>query len=105
MLLLHTHDPDHPDLGRWWELPGGGIDAGETYLDAAIRELHEETGIVADPAQVGAPTWRGGHHFDTGNVDPARRGDREASSAVPSPDVDESGRLDYEREDYFAFRW
>ena len=24
---------------------------------------------------------------------------------VPGPDVDESRRLDYEREDYFAFRW
>jgi hypothetical protein len=24
---------------------------------------------------------------------------------VPGPDVDESGRLDYEREDYFEFRW
>ncbi|HYU04877.1 MAG TPA: hypothetical protein VEL02_13615, partial [Jatrophihabitantaceae bacterium] len=26
VLLFHTHDPDHPDLGSWWELPGGGID-------------------------------------------------------------------------------
>jgi hypothetical protein len=24
---------------------------------------------------------------------------------IPGPDVDESRRLDYEREDYFAFRW
>ncbi len=46
VLLFQTHDPDHPSLGRWWELPGGGIDPGESYLDAAIRELHEKTGIV-----------------------------------------------------------
>ena len=58
VLLFHTHDPDHPDLGSWWELPGGGIDPGETYLDTAIRELHEETGILADPSQVGPPSWR-----------------------------------------------
>ena len=57
MLLFQTHDPDHPDLGTWWELPGGGIDPGVTYLDAAIRELREETGIVAEASQFGAPTW------------------------------------------------
>lgn len=28
-----------------WQLPQGGIDAGEDTLFAAIRELHEETGI------------------------------------------------------------
>jgi hypothetical protein len=22
VLLFHTHDRDHPDLGSWWDLPG-----------------------------------------------------------------------------------
>jgi len=30
-----------------WQMPQGGIDDGESPLDAAYRELHEEVGIVA----------------------------------------------------------
>jgi 8-oxo-dGTP pyrophosphatase MutT (NUDIX family) len=40
MLLIHARDPDEP-ASEWWELPGGGIDPGETPQAAASRELAE----------------------------------------------------------------
>lgn len=29
-----------------WELPRGSVDAGETFAEAALREVEEETGLV-----------------------------------------------------------
>jgi putative (di)nucleoside polyphosphate hydrolase len=56
-----------------WQMPQGGIDADETPMQAALRELYEETGtdkaeIVAEsrrwlhydlPAVIATTAWRG----------------------------------------------
>jgi 8-oxo-dGTP pyrophosphatase MutT (NUDIX family) len=40
----------------YWATPGGGLEPGETFAEAAVRELKEETGISA--ACVGDPVAR-----------------------------------------------
>jgi putative (di)nucleoside polyphosphate hydrolase len=37
--------PQNEGAGNWWQMPQGGIDAGEDPAEAALRELREETGM------------------------------------------------------------
>ena len=48
--LLQQRAPGRAGEGLW-SVPGGRIDAGETWQETAVREVLEETGIgVADPS-------------------------------------------------------
>jgi ADP-ribose pyrophosphatase YjhB (NUDIX family) len=42
VLLMRYDDP--PPNGHHWTTPGGGLNDGEGYREAALRELAEETG-------------------------------------------------------------
>lgn len=50
LLLFHTivagapMDPEN-DAREFWHVPGGGLEPGESFEEAAWRELWEETGI------------------------------------------------------------
>ena len=55
VLLVPVRDGD----AAWWDLPGGGVEAGETPAQAAVRETLEETGYAVPPAAVGPVCWSG----------------------------------------------
>ena len=52
LLLMSVNDPDFRTQGMFWCTIGGKMEAGETLLETARRELEEETGLAAS-----AITW------------------------------------------------
>ena len=55
ILLIKSLDPADPANTSWWEIPGGGMDPGESSADCARRELREEAGIHS--AEIGPVVW------------------------------------------------
>ena len=51
-ILCTLRSPEKKVLPNTWECPGGSALAGETSLQGAVRELREETGIMASPQEL-----------------------------------------------------
>ena len=49
--------PEHVDATHSWQMPQGGVDKGEDTYKAALRELHEETGIRSVEKLAEVPEW------------------------------------------------
>lgn len=56
-LLLHYHQHDN-----YWEFPRGGMEAGESEMQTAVREIREETGLKQDDLKF-VPGYRVSIHY------------------------------------------
>ena len=64
MLLMCVDDPKTTNVdgkyhGRFWFPVGGAIEEGESILEAATREIYEETGISKEEIELGPIVWHG----------------------------------------------
>jgi 8-oxo-dGTP pyrophosphatase MutT (NUDIX family) len=106
LLLLHTRDLGNPAFGTAWELPGGGMEPGESYADAAVRELREETGIDIGRDAVEPPAWRRDVSYTYRG---ARRLQHEIVVTVclrrAAPAIAGVHGIEFEGDDHFEFKW
>jgi 8-oxo-dGTP diphosphatase len=52
LLVIQRDDFAHIPFPGFWDFPGGGRENEETPMETLFREVHEELGLMLEPAQV-----------------------------------------------------
>ncbi len=99
-VLLFLWDDERLDVRRLWITPGGGLHPGESFEQAARRELWEETGIDAEP---GPCVWERHNLFRFGEHWIEAR-ERYFVLRVPVADVRNDGWTAHERAAFLDHR-
>ena len=106
VFLLLTHFDPEVGLPPRWITPGGGIDDGEAPIEAAIRELREETGLRVTPDELGEQIWHtAGKWFWGDGENHHTYVDYFFALQVSDFELDASDWTEDERRDVLEFRW
>lgn len=102
-LLFQDSDPGLVDA-VWWAAPGGGVDPGETEIEAAVREVAEETGFSLDPDALLGPVAR--RHVVHGYSDQViEQNESFYLAQVDSFEVDVTAHTAEEQMTFKGWRW
>ncbi|NTF64937.1 NUDIX hydrolase [Rhizobium rhizogenes] len=103
VLLIRYRNTDPSGVDRpCWTTAGGGMEAGETIADTALREIREETGISA--VSLGPVVWYGEDSIRSGDWGVTFK-EHFIVAHSKTEDVRKDGWTEHEHQQILDMRW
>jgi 8-oxo-dGTP pyrophosphatase MutT (NUDIX family) len=102
VLLLFGRDPSLDDDPGWWFTPGGGVEGTESLIEAAIREVFEETGLQLET--INGPIGDRDTRFTFEGVE-IHQVETYFTASVERYEIDRSGWSELEQRSVHGSRW